>query len=748
MRGDAERMSGEAAKSKSAPFLRADAAKLANLAESRAYLALSDEAIERMLANPAIHAVSFSLLDCLLLSPCLFEEDLFYLVDQNLQRRNINGFLKMRSEMELEFWQQGAGIADIYRAMAAQYRLGEELCQTMMQEELDAWRNLACVNPGVKKLYDCAQSMGKRLALIDDTRLPEDFLAGLLAAKGYAKIDGIFLSGGSGKGCLYPEACHALNLEPYELLHIGPDLKNDYYMAQKQDVCAVWRPQQTPALPLEAIKALPQAEARLLYGFMRCHSCCLAEKPDAFASFVLTAIAPFALACASGLAGLAQKLGARKLAFEAEPLGRFEDIYNIIFPGMNEQERGTEYQARLKPESEPLADCLYIFPVNGAACAAVAGAPPRHKGVCALLAAFLGRMEIAADYPYAEQAKARYGQLDALLQVAAEDFKQKFAKYAPLSCDLSFCLRPLEDLFQPGAPARWAALDYLPAPQGFEGSPYLKEMLLNTVAFPDGLSGTGFDCYVRPEAPEPGLPHLKIGLHLHLWDRFLYQEFLHFLHDFPAAFDLYVTVGAQGDIPFTEALFANIPALEKLEVLVFPNRGRDMSSWLIGMHDIQENYDLFGNVHSKLSLQTPKSAEWRDHLLLSLLGRQNVLKILASFARDKEIGCVFPGPSPWWSKTIRKPGWNMLRAHMQKELIPQILRKLGIDEPFMRSDMIFSQGTMYWYRPQAFRQFFEAGITLEDFHPEPVPEDNTFVHAAERLFPFVCGYNGYKSLMV
>ena len=53
-------------------------------------------------------------------------------------------------------------------------------------------------------------------------------------------------------------------------------------------------------------------------------------------------------------------------------------------------------------------------------------------------------------------------------------------------------------------------------------------------------------------------------------------------------------------------------------------------------------------------------------------------------------------------------------------------------------------GTSFWFRKEALKILFEAGLTYNDFPEEPTgSNDGNIMHAIERLYPFVAQQSGY-----
>lgn len=270
-------------------------------------------------------------------------------------------------------------------------------------------------------------------------------------------------------------------------------------------------------------------------------------------------------------------------------------------------------------------------------------------------------------------------------------------------------------------------------------------------AYPAGcpLAGTGFvnpDNILEPAAliSYPSGPG-TVGIHLHIHDSALAQEFLGYLRVFPAQFALYITYSRPESAAQLRCLFtpALLPGVREVEILHTPNRGRDIAPWLKIMDAYGPRHELFCHIHSKRSahLQGLAGDDWRRYLLDNLLEPQSVHAVLQAFAADTKLGCVFPSLFP----PLRNGQTSLYGTPGQCFIIKTLLERMGFDGCLPRRELFFSAGTMFWFRRDALRPLFDAGIDYADFPEEPLPPDGTLAHAVERVIPIVCSRNGYKA---
>lgn len=276
-----------------------------------------------------------------------------------------------------------------------------------------------------------------------------------------------------------------------------------------------------------------------------------------------------------------------------------------------------------------------------------------------------------------------------------------------------------------------------------------------SLSYPNPLSGTGFlleENYARiPErvlCPEAGA--FRLGIHVHLYNKHLYPEVYGYLKDFPAPFDLYLTVTDEKFIAVLEKVFqkVNLPNLKRLKIVLVDNRGRDVAPWLVDAAEFQSDYDLFCHLHTKESQQYEGTVgrDWRDFLMLNLLGSQAVIDILNLFAGDERLGVVFPEAFTYISDIYSVAKIKLLGTMGEDKTVLELLSRMGLDGNVERYTVMYSVGTMMWYRPAALRPLFELGLKTEDFPEEPIDVGGTIAHAIERLPPLVARGTGYRSM--
>lgn len=174
-------------------------------------------------------------------------------------------------------------------------------------------------------------------------------------------------------------------------------------------------------------------------------------------------------------------------------------------------------------------------------------------------------------------------------------------------------------------------------------------------------------------------------------------------------------------------------------VEVIPNIGRDIAPLLTGFgQELVREFDIVGHVHTKKSLflgQNDIVQIWTDFLFENVLGGLKggamIDRTMSVMAEAPDIGIVFPGDPNLIAcsrniKTLRK-----LAARLEIETLPTVFD--------------FPIGTMFWMRAEALKPFVDLNLGWNEYPREPIANDNTILHAMERMFGIHPVLHGYRA---
>ena len=274
----------------------------------------------------------------------------------------------------------------------------------------------------------------------------------------------------------------------------------------------------------------------------------------------------------------------------------------------------------------------------------------------------------------------------------------------------------------------------------FNGSPYINQLSSLGLLNPNFLATNVID-----NLGDTFASHRKIGLHLHLYYIEAGLDYVSILRKLPKSIDIFVTYPKGTNVAGIKSIFES-SLKNNFSWIEAQNRGRDVGPWLIELKDIQKEYDLFGHFHTKKSPQMSSSSaeHWKNDLLRQLLSPQSFRNIFNFFEKNIDAGIALPYPNIdilqiWLNKNIPVMGSN-------QDSIDYLVKEIFKDDilTFERSDLVFSVGTMFWYKPKALNRLISYPFDYTQFPEEPIGLDGTLAHAIERIVGYVVIREGFK----
>lgn len=244
--------------------------------------------------------------------------------------------------------------------------------------------------------------------------------------------------------------------------------------------------------------------------------------------------------------------------------------------------------------------------------------------------------------------------------------------------------------------------------------------------------------YILPTHQKSSIsPIPEIALVMHLY----YEDMLDIMYQYalsiPETADLYITTTSAEKAEIIKNKFIDFKC-RKLEVRVIPNRGRDVSSIIIGVADVVFKYKYVCFVHDKKSTQNLQGTVGQSfgHMLLeNTLGTKDfVFAIIQLFEKEPRLGLLSP-PAPNHSNYYPVLGFEW---GYNFENCIELSKRIGVHCSMVQAkEPVAPFGTCFWFRPEAFRLFYDAKFSYNDFPPEPNGIDATILHAFERVYSFV-----------
>jgi glycosyltransferase involved in cell wall biosynthesis len=226
------------------------------------------------------------------------------------------------------------------------------------------------------------------------------------------------------------------------------------------------------------------------------------------------------------------------------------------------------------------------------------------------------------------------------------------------------------------------------------------------------------------------------AVHLHLYYIELADIFVSYFKNLPGVFDLFITIVDSELEQSVREAFQDCGA-RNVGIVKVDNIGRDMGAFLFGLRDVlySGQYEVIGHFHSKKSthLDLYNGNGWLKYLLENLIGDSEVARSVVGFFNNPEIGLVYPEDS------------NFVDIGENSHYIAELCNMLNL--PVISQISLFPVGNMFWARFSAIKQLFmlDQSKVLQE---EPLPNDGSYMHALERITPYLTMQSGYKAHLI
>lgn len=288
----------------------------------------------------------------------------------------------------------------------------------------------------------------------------------------------------------------------------------------------------------------------------------------------------------------------------------------------------------------------------------------------------------------------------------------------------------------------WELFEYLKNHTDYDTDLILENLVRS--CYQDDIARTLRLQYVLPSRDllGDGVSHSRVACVMHLYFMDLLEDSRHYASALPADADIYITTPKEENIPLITAVFSALP--NRFEIRVIENRGRDVSSLLVGAADIQDKYDLICYFHDKKTTQHKPGTIGRSFAYKTsecvLSTSEYVRNVITTFERNPRLGllsCPVPNHAIFLS-TISKE-WSV-----NFDNTVSLVKELGLRVPMSPAHPPMSPlGTIFWYRSAAMAPLFARKWRFEDFPAEPAGYDGTILHAVERAYSLTVQASGY-----
>ena len=240
----------------------------------------------------------------------------------------------------------------------------------------------------------------------------------------------------------------------------------------------------------------------------------------------------------------------------------------------------------------------------------------------------------------------------------------------------------------------------------------------------------------------------KIGLFLHIYFEDLIDECFDYSSNLPEHADIFITTNSEEKKKKIEEKFSTLK--NKVDIKVIENRGRDVSAFLIPNSEEILKYDIACFAHDKKTKQLKpqlKGEDFKYKCFENILGsKEFVCNVINLFLENPKLGLLSPfGPNhaEFYSNIGREWGHSGNNNYSPTcDLLSKLDIEINVDK---NKAPVAPYGTMFWFKPRAFKKILEKDWKYEDFPKEPNKIDGTILHAIERVYPFVAQDAGYYS---
>ncbi|GHV14411.1 hypothetical protein FACS1894219_10450 [Clostridia bacterium] len=208
------------------------------------------EDIKKAIINPKTKIVSFDIFDTLTLRPFFQPTDIFIILEDEAIKltgatswfpfvdvRNCAETLARKYQKIENPKCEDITLDQVYGVIEKHYMFPHEICQKLMQKEIEYEIKFTSQRAIGKELFDLAKHLGKKIILTSDMYLPSDTIEKIVKKCGYTNWDKLYLSCEVGKGKytgnLFRHIIAEEDTDPNEIVHVGDNWGSDVETPRK-----------------------------------------------------------------------------------------------------------------------------------------------------------------------------------------------------------------------------------------------------------------------------------------------------------------------------------------------------------------------------------------------------------------------------------------------------------------------------------------------------------------------------------
>lgn len=231
-------------------------------------------------------------------------------------------------------------------------------------------------------------------------------------------------------------------------------------------------------------------------------------------------------------------------------------------------------------------------------------------------------------------------------------------------------------------------------------------------------------------------PNCKTAIHVHVYYGDLIEEIANYLSYIPVNFDLYITTNSSETAALARERFSVVRNTEHLDVVITPNRGRDIGPLMCEVGSKLLKYDIFGHFHTKKSTTVSWGHRWRRYLLDNLLGNEALIQEILTRLQSSKTGLIFPPP---YTLVATHSTWGGVKKRCM-----DLLQLVGC-EVNLPTNPTFPAGNMFWAKTKALVPILEHKWEYTEFEEEAGQVELTLAHTLERAWGYIAASQGYRT---
>ncbi len=309
--------------------------------------------------------VSFDIFDSLVRRDVPFPDSVHQLVEKEFFARTgqrIPGCSLKRKQAEAAAYAHAGGreitLQEIFREMKS---VDEESRALLMELEQKTEYEVCCADVEMKEIFEQMKTAGKHVVITSDMYLPEPLIRKILDRCGYCGYESLYLSSSFGvtkaSGQLYQHLLKQYKSRSGRIIHIGDNIKSDYFRAKQAGIMAILLRERRNPLEFHTGGQHETFAAACYRTFLANHKPCRKKHRDQLAAAIgYEVLGPLLAGYCRWLKLQAKRSGIKKIFFLSREGSLLKKAYEELYP-CREETTAYLYVSRQALQVPMLAFC-------------------------------------------------------------------------------------------------------------------------------------------------------------------------------------------------------------------------------------------------------------------------------------------------------------------------------------------------------------------------------------------------------